>query len=104
MKVQVLGSGCPTCKNLFAITQQAVAGMDGEIELEYVTGVEGMSRIIELGANQFHARRSPTNTKNSGNSLRALFSILAALPSLVLSDTHSSKLVITNPASANMRT
>jgi hypothetical protein len=49
MKVQVLGSGCPTCKQLFAVTQQAVAGMDGDIEIEYLTGVEGMGRIIELG-------------------------------------------------------
>ncbi|NCO11893.1 MAG: thioredoxin family protein [Candidatus Pacebacteria bacterium CG_4_10_14_3_um_filter_34_15] len=50
MKVQVLGSGCPTCKKLFDITQQTIDEMDQDIELEYLTGIEGTSRIIELGA------------------------------------------------------
>lgn len=50
MKVQVLGSGCPTCKKLFDITKEATSEMNDEIELEYLTGVEGTSRIIELGA------------------------------------------------------
>lgn len=49
MKVQVLGSGCPTCKKLFDITQQTISEMDAGIELEYLTGVEGSSRMIELG-------------------------------------------------------
>jgi small redox-active disulfide protein 2 len=50
MKVQVLGSGCPTCKKLFVIAQEAISEMSEDIELEYLTGVEGTSRIIELGA------------------------------------------------------
>ncbi|MCB9812767.1 MAG: thioredoxin family protein [Pseudomonadales bacterium] len=50
MKVQVLGSGCATCKKLFDITQEVTSKMSGHIELEYLTGVEGTSRIIELGA------------------------------------------------------
>lgn len=51
MKIQVLGSGCPTCKKLFEITQQAVEQLDDKsIELEYLTGVEGTTKIIELGA------------------------------------------------------
>lgn len=49
MKVQVLGSGCPTCKKLFDITQAVTAEIDQPIELEYLTGVEGSTRIIELG-------------------------------------------------------
>jgi len=50
MKVQVLGSGCPTCKKLYDIAQQALAEMDINVELEYLTGIEGTSRMIELGA------------------------------------------------------
>ena len=51
MKIQVLGSGCPTCKKLFEITKQAVEQLDDKsIELEYLTGVEGTTKIIELGA------------------------------------------------------
>jgi len=50
MKIQVLGSGCPTCKKLYEMTKQAVAELDLEIALEYLTGIEGTQRIIELGA------------------------------------------------------
>lgn len=50
MTVQVLGSGCPTCKKLFEITQKTVVEMGLDTEVEYVTGAEGMKRIIELGA------------------------------------------------------
>ncbi len=50
MKVQILGSGCPTCKKLYELTRQAVDELKQNIELEYLTGVEGTSKIIELGA------------------------------------------------------
>lgn len=50
MKVQVLGSGCPTCKKLYDITQEAISEMSDSMELEYLTGIEGTSRIIDLGA------------------------------------------------------
>lgn len=50
MKIQVLGSGCATCKKLFDITEEVVSEMDDNLELEYLTGIEGTSRIIELGA------------------------------------------------------
>ncbi len=41
MKIQVLGSGCPTCKKLYELTKEAVAD-----KVEYITDV---SKIIELG-------------------------------------------------------
>jgi small redox-active disulfide protein 2 len=44
--IQVLGSGCPTCKKLFALTQQAVTELDLKIEVEYITDIQ---KIIELG-------------------------------------------------------
>ena len=49
MKVQVLGSGCPTCKRLFEITQKAVLEMGLKDKVEYVSGTEGMQALIEKG-------------------------------------------------------
>lgn len=46
MKIQVLGSGCPTCKKLYELTQQAVKELDLNEEVEYITDV---SKIIEMG-------------------------------------------------------
>ena len=48
MKIQVLGSGCATCKKLYEITQRAVVGLDANVE--YITGEEGIQKIVELGA------------------------------------------------------
>lgn len=48
MKIQVLGSGCATCKKLYEITQRAVVGLDASVE--YITGEEGIQKIVELGA------------------------------------------------------
>lgn len=50
MKIQVLGSGCPTCSRLNEITKKAVAEMKLDAQVEYITGSEGMQKIIELGA------------------------------------------------------
>jgi small redox-active disulfide protein 2 len=49
MKIQVLGSGCPTCKNLFELTKQAVSELGIEGEVEYSTDI---SKIIEMGVMQ----------------------------------------------------
>ena len=49
MKIQVLGSGCMTCKNLYEITQKAVKEMKLDVQVEYITGNEGIKRIVELG-------------------------------------------------------
>jgi small redox-active disulfide protein 2 len=46
MKIQVLGSGCPTCKKLFELTQKAVTELNLKIEVEYITDIQ---KIIELG-------------------------------------------------------
>jgi small redox-active disulfide protein 2 len=50
MKIQVLGSGCPTCKKLFEITQRAAAELKLTEPVEYLTGAEGINKIVELGA------------------------------------------------------
>ncbi|MFA4941820.1 MAG: thioredoxin family protein [Patescibacteria group bacterium] len=44
--IQVLGSGCPTCKKLFELTKKAVADLDLKIEVEYLSDVQ---KIIEMG-------------------------------------------------------
>lgn len=46
MKIQVLGSGCPTCKSLYELTKKAVSELGMTQEIEYITDI---SKIIELG-------------------------------------------------------
>jgi small redox-active disulfide protein 2 len=46
MNIQVLGSGCPTCKKLFELTQQAVKELDLKTEVEYITDIQ---KIVEMG-------------------------------------------------------
>ena len=46
MKIQVLGSGCPTCKKLFEITKQAVAELKLKTEVEYITDIQ---KVVEMG-------------------------------------------------------
>ena len=46
MKIQVLGSGCPTCKKLFELTKQAVEELNLKTEVEYITDIQ---KIVEMG-------------------------------------------------------
>jgi len=46
MKIQVLGSGCTSCKKLHELTQQAIRELNLKEEVEYVTDV---SKIVEMG-------------------------------------------------------
>jgi small redox-active disulfide protein 2 len=52
MKIQVLGSGCATCKKLHEIAQKAVLEMGRDEEVEYITGDKGTNAIIEMGIMQ----------------------------------------------------
>jgi len=52
MKIQVLGSGCPTCKNLYELTKKAVEELGLNEEVEYLTGEEGIQKIVEMGVMQ----------------------------------------------------
>lgn len=47
MTIQILGSGCPTCKKLFEQTKQAVSELKLNIDVEYSNDIQ---KIIELGA------------------------------------------------------
>lgn len=46
MQIQVLGTGCTTCKNLFEITKKAVQELGIDSEVEYITDI---NKIIEMG-------------------------------------------------------
>jgi small redox-active disulfide protein 2 len=50
MKIEVLGSGCPTCRKLYEITKKAAEELGIKDEVEYVSGPKGIERLIELGA------------------------------------------------------
>ncbi len=47
MKIQILGSGCSTCKSLHKVVEETVKKLNLEIEVEYSTDI---TKIIELGA------------------------------------------------------
>ena len=40
--IQVLGTGCPTCKKLFELTKQATKDLGLSSEVEYINDVEKM--------------------------------------------------------------
>lgn len=46
MKIQVLGSGCPTCKKLYEITKQAASQLNLPDQVEYVTDFQ---EILNMG-------------------------------------------------------
>ena len=46
MKIQVLGSGCTTCKNLHKSVEDVVKKLKLDIEVEYSTDI---AKIVELG-------------------------------------------------------
>lgn len=46
MKIQVIGSGCATCKNLYELTKKAVIELELKEEVEYSTDI---TKLIELG-------------------------------------------------------
>lgn len=44
--IQVLGSGCPTCKKLFELTKKAVEELKLKTEVEYIADIQ---KIVEMG-------------------------------------------------------
>jgi small redox-active disulfide protein 2 len=49
INIQVLGSGCPSCKRLYESTKEAVAIMGIVADVEYVTDLQ---KIVEMGVMQ----------------------------------------------------
>ncbi len=48
-KIEVLGSGCPTCEKLYKITEQAVSELGMAVKVDYVKDIQ---RIIQMGLMQ----------------------------------------------------
>ncbi|MFA6094459.1 MAG: thioredoxin family protein [Candidatus Paceibacterota bacterium] len=46
MKIQVLGSGCPTCKKMFELVQTTVRDMGITAEIEYISDIQ---KIVAMG-------------------------------------------------------
>jgi small redox-active disulfide protein 2 len=46
MIIQVLGSGCPTCKQLYETTKKAVEELKINVAVEYISDV---TKMIEMG-------------------------------------------------------
>lgn len=49
MKIEVIGTGCPTCKQLYALTLRAAERICAEAKVEYIAEAAGMKRLMELG-------------------------------------------------------
>lgn len=49
MKIQILGSGCPTCKKLYELTTKAISELGMDDKVDYITGSEGTQKIVEMG-------------------------------------------------------
>ncbi|MEO8104749.1 MAG: MTH895/ArsE family thioredoxin-like protein [Candidatus Saccharibacteria bacterium] len=52
MKIEVVGTGCATCQQLYKITQQAAADINPKTLVEYKSNQAGMERLLELGLMQ----------------------------------------------------
>ena len=50
MRIQVLGSGCATCKKLHEVVFKAAQELKLEETVEYLSGPEGITKLMELGA------------------------------------------------------
>lgn len=49
MKIEVIGTGCPTCKQLYALTLRAAERIGADAKVEYIAEAAGMKRLMELG-------------------------------------------------------
>jgi len=49
MNIEVVGTGCPTCKQLHALTLKAAEQIGDEAIVKYVAEEAGMRRLMELG-------------------------------------------------------
>jgi len=50
MKIQVVGSGCHTCQKLHQMVKGIVAEKNSNDEVEYLSGPEGIQKIVSMGA------------------------------------------------------
>ena len=46
MKIQIFGMGCPSCKRLYALTEEVIKEAGIKADLEYI---DDLQRVLELG-------------------------------------------------------
>ncbi len=46
MKIQVLGTGCASCKNLLETTKQAVRDLNVDADIDYVTDMKEIVKYV----------------------------------------------------------
>lgn len=68
MKIQILGTGCPKCKLLFANTEEAVKALGMEAQIEKV---EKITEIMAFGVMTTPALVVDGAVKSAGKVLRA---------------------------------
>lgn len=49
MIIKILGTGCPSCKQLYKMTEEAIGKLKIKCELEYITDIH---KIVSLGIMQ----------------------------------------------------
>lgn len=79
-KIEVLGSGCPSCKNLYELVKKAVESLGLKIEVNYVTDIQ---KIIALGV-----MSSPVMTINSQVVLAGQVPDLEKLKEIIAGETQ----------------
>jgi small redox-active disulfide protein 2 len=45
MRLQILGTGCPRCKQLLANAEEAVAGMEPPVEIEKIDDIREIAKF-----------------------------------------------------------
>ena len=49
MKVEVVGTGCATCKQLYEVVKKSASDVTPAVMVEYIANQDGMKRLAELG-------------------------------------------------------
>lgn len=49
MNIEVVGTGCPTCKQFYEQALKAAKNIGDQARVEYVADAAGMKRLMELG-------------------------------------------------------
>jgi len=52
MKIEIVGAGCENCKKMYEVVKSIVDRHRLTHEIEYISGTDGMRRLIELGVMQ----------------------------------------------------
>jgi hypothetical protein len=52
MKIEIVGAGCENCKRMYEVVKSIIDKHKLTHEIEYISGTDGMKRLIELGVMQ----------------------------------------------------